>query len=39
MAEPTFLSGADSLMSYSTILLSEAQLARSSVCGGVNNSL
>lgn len=32
-AGPTFLSGADSLMSYRTILLSEAQLARSSVCG------
>lgn len=30
----TFLSGVDSLMSYSTTLLSEAQLARSSVCGG-----
>lgn len=28
----TFLRGVDSLMSYSTILLSEAQLARSSVC-------
>lgn len=34
----TFLSGVDSLMSYSTILLSEAQLARSSVCGRENDN-
>lgn len=32
----TFLSGVDSLMSYSTMLLSEAQLPRSSVCGKTN---